>query len=432
MNVIDTSPIDKPAVGRIVKEDMEIGQLCDCHLYVLPSNTDALVQKASEVLEKLLEHMGTKQLLNSYTVETLDRLPVLEDNPKLNEALLEEKANIILPLNTPCRQDKQYLIVHSEEKNLMMHIPLMLYTSERISRHYIVELMKARFKDNDKDVLEIIRDSLDSDEFWKRYATHSAANSVQPSFGMAVSKAALKGKIGIEGRVTHKDKIGMMNRVEENFTKASKDEVADAELSFIFDCIDTDSIKHFAMHLNKNLRRQLATYMNVQKLAENSEARLEVRKEGRIDSKNRTNGRYRLYIVNGTRTAQVEFSHRNSFIVYLLYLMEKHSSDDVDTLDIGSYRQQFADLLKEVYKMYDGDERFDSLVKTAESRAAGKQARLKECYSDIRISISNACKKVGELASPYIIENADEHLYVLKKNIVMPQELLDMMKQRNK
>ena len=50
MNIMDNSPLDAPAIGKIVTEAFEVGQLTDCHLYLLPSNAEAIGDKASEVL----------------------------------------------------------------------------------------------------------------------------------------------------------------------------------------------------------------------------------------------------------------------------------------------------------------------------------------------------------------------------------------------
>ena len=51
MRVMDNSPIDVPAVGRLVKETYAVGQLADCCLYVLPSNASSMVEKAKEVFD---------------------------------------------------------------------------------------------------------------------------------------------------------------------------------------------------------------------------------------------------------------------------------------------------------------------------------------------------------------------------------------------
>ena len=52
MNIMDNSPIDAPAIGKIVTELFEVEQLTDCRLYLLPSNTEAFANKATEVFGK--------------------------------------------------------------------------------------------------------------------------------------------------------------------------------------------------------------------------------------------------------------------------------------------------------------------------------------------------------------------------------------------
>ena len=71
MNIMDNSPISAPAIGRIVVESYEVEQLADCHLYLLPSNTEVFADKAREMFGMLMEKMGAGQLVNDYKLELL-------------------------------------------------------------------------------------------------------------------------------------------------------------------------------------------------------------------------------------------------------------------------------------------------------------------------------------------------------------------------
>ena len=320
MNIMDNSPVGAPAIGRIIVEQYEVEQMTDCHLYLLSSNTDTFADKASEVFEMLREKMGANRLLNDYKLEWLGGNLNLDNQPELMLAVKEEMANIVMPLSTPSKFDKQYLIVHTEEKDLFTHIPLMIYTSERVSKFSIAEQMLMFAQEQPDDMLEFIKERFDDDAFIKRYMTGAASNMMHPTFGMAVSKSMLKNQIGIKGKITHQDKLKMMEDVEENFIKARRDEKLDAQITWLIQSADAEDIKKFVYSLNKNQQRKFFQMMNTKRTGEESEAWLEVRFEGKIKSDSRTKGRYRLYVTNGKKDELVEFTNSDSFLVHLLYI----------------------------------------------------------------------------------------------------------------
>lgn len=427
MNIIDNSPIEAPSVGRIVTETYEVEQLKDCHLYVLPSNGASIAQKASDVFQMLMNQMGASQLLNDYKLELLCDNLNLDNQSGLMLAIKEDMSNLILPLSTPSKFDKQYLIVHTEEKDLFTHIPLMIYTSERVSKFSIAEQMLMFALEQPDDMLEFIKNRFDDDAFLKRYMTGSASNMMHPTFGMAVSKSMLKNQIGIKGKITHQDKLKMMEDVEENFIKARRDEKLDAQITLLIQSADAEDIKKFVYSLNKNQQKKFFQMMNLKRTGEESGAWLEVRYEGKIKSDSRTKGRYRLYVTNRKKSELVEFANSDSFLVHLLYIIEKVIRDDVNTLDFDKYKDLFVKLSWEVYRFCDGEERFKKITKGRDDDGNSKERRLSDCLGDIKKSISKSCKKLGVLSSPYYIENADEHLYVSKNDIVLPDELMDVI-----
>ena len=427
MNIMDNSPIGAPTVGRIVVESYEVEQLEDCHLYLLPSNTDAFAEKVTEVFGMLMEKMEASQLLNDYKLELLSDNLNLDHQSGLKMAVKEEAANFIMPLSTPSKFDKQYLIVHSEEKDLFTNIPLMIYTSERVSKVSIAEQMRMFAQEQPDDMLEFIKDRFDDDAFIKRYITGAASNMMHPTFGMAVSKSMLKNQIGIKGKITHQDKLKMMEDVEENFIKARRDEKLDAQITWLIQSADAEDIKKFVYSLNKNQQRKFFQMMNTKRTGEESEAWLEVRFEGKIKSDSRTKGRYRLYVTNGKKDELVEFTNSDSFLIHLLYIIEKVISNDVNTLDFNKYKDLFVKLSWEVYRFCDGEERFKKITRGRDDEGNSKERRLSDCLGDIKNSVSKSCKKLGVLPSPYYIENADEHLYVSKNDIVLPDELMDVI-----
>ena len=427
MNIMDNSPVGAPAIGKIIVEQYEVEHLADCHLYLLPPNNESFANKANEVFEMLMEKMGASQLLNDYKLERLGGNLDLDHQPRLMLAIKEEMANFIMPLSTPCKFDKQYLIVHSEEKDLFTHIPLMIYTSERVSKLSIAEQMRMFAQEQPDDMIEFIKNRFCDEAFLKRYITGAASNMMHPTFGMAVSKSMLKSQIGIKGKITHQDKLKMMEDVEENFIKARRDEKLDAQITWLIQSADAEDIKKFVYSLNKNQQRKFFQMMNTKRTGEDSDAWLEVRYEGKIKSDSRTKGRYRLYITNGKKEELVEFTNSDSFLIHLLYIIEKVISNDVNILDFDKYKDLFVKLSWEVYRFCDGEERYKKITRGRDDEGNSKERRLSECLGDIKNSVSKSCKKLGVLPSPYYIENTDEHLYVSKNDIVLPDELMDVI-----
>lgn len=428
MKIMDNSPIETPSVGRIVTETYELEQLKDCHLYVLPSNGASIAHEVSDVFQMLMGQMGANHLLNDYKLEQLNENLNLDNQPRLMQAIKEEMSNIIMPLFTPSKFDKQYLIVHTDEKDLFTHIPLMIYTSERVSKFSIAEQMQMFAQEQPDEMLEYIKNRFDDNAFLKRYMTGTVSNMMHPTFGMAVSKSMLKSQIGIKGKITHQDKLKMMENVEENFIKARRDEKLDAQITLLIQSADAEDIKKFVYSLNKNQQRKFFQMMNTKRTGEESDAWLEVHFEGKIKSESRTKGRYRLYITNGKKAELVKFINSDSFLIHLLYIIEKVISDDVNTLDFDKYKDLFVKLSWEVYRFCDGEERFKKLIRGRDDNGKSKERRLSDCLGDIKNSISKSCKKLGISPSPYYIENADEHLYVSKSDIVLPEKLMDVVR----
>jgi len=427
MRVMDNSPIDVPAVGRLVKETYEVEQLQDCHLYIMSPNEDAIVSEANKVFEMLMEKMGSSQLLNDYRLESLSSGLKFDNHPKLMQAIKDDMSNIVMPLSTPSRSDKQYLIVRSEVQDLFTHIPLMIYTSERVSKFSVAEQMKVFAQEEPEEMQEFLRECLKNDAFLKRYVTGSTSNMVHPTFGMAMSKSVLKSKIGIEGKITHQDKLKMMENVEENFVKARRDENLDAQITLLIQSMDAEDMKRFVYSLNKKQQGKFFQMLNTKRTGEEADAWLEVRYEGEIKSDSRTKGRYRLYVNKGKKSELVEFTNSDAFLIHLLYIIEKVLADDVNTLDFDRYKDLFVSLSWEVYRFCDGEERFKKIVKGRDAEGNSRERRLSDCLGDIKNSVSMSCKKLGVLPSPYYIENADEHLYVSKKDIFLPKELIEVI-----
>lgn len=431
MQVMDNSPIDVPAVGRLVKEQYAVGQFADCCLYALPSNTGAMVEKAKEVFDGWIKTMGAEKLLNKYDFEELGKMPVLDNHPTLSKAIEDEKCQFLMPIYAPSQEEKQYLLLKTEEDKLYNDIAMMLYTSERISKHSMNELLKEFALDTPEQFCDGLKEIVESEKFWKNYFVSLANDVFHPTFGMRASEPKIKEVLKIDGIITHQKKSEMIDRMMDNITsfRKGKDEKAEAELTYVLSTLDIESLKKF---LTKMSKKQLETFFktaNPKVLAEESTMKLEIRYEGKIDPVRKADGKYRLYLCKQNyKDVQVHFGRREAFILYLIYMIDKHERDTVDTLKIESFKNQFKSLYEVVYAKDGAGQRFDKMVRHTDSEGNPQQAQIKHCYSDIRMAISDGCEKLRELPAPFILADAKDHLYAQKSKILVPKVLIDMMK----
>lgn len=431
MRVMDNSPIDVPAVGRLVKEQYAVGQLADCCLYALPSNTGTMVEKAKEVFDGLVKSMGAEKLLNKYDFEELSKMPVLDNYPILSKAIEDEKCQFLLPIYTPSQEEKQYLLLKTEEDKLYSDIAMMLYTSERISKHSMNELLKEFAKDTPEDFCDGLKEISKSEKFWKNYFVSLANDMFHPTFGMRASEPKIKEVLKIDGIITHQKKSEMIDRMMDNITsfRKGKDEKAEAELNYVLSSLDIESLKKFLTRMSKKQLETFCKTANPKVLAEESTMKLEIQYEGKIDPVKKADGKYRLHLCKNNKDVQVHFGRREAFILYLIYMIDKHERDTVDTLKIESFKTQFKSLYEAVYaKDGTAEVRFDKMVRHTDHEGNPQQAQIKHCYLDIRMAVSDGCEELRELPAPFILADAKDHLYAQKNKMSIPQVLIDMMK----
>ena len=431
MNVMDNSPIDVPAVGKLVKEQFAVGQLADCCLYALPSNTGAMVEKAKEVFDGLVKSMGAEKLLNKYDFEELGKMPVLDNHPTLSKAIEDEKCQFLMPIYTPSQEEKQYLLLKTEEDKLYSDIAMMLYTSERISKYSMNELLKEFALDTPEQFCEGLKEIAKSEKFWKNYFVSLANDVFHPTSGMRASEHKIKEVLKIDGIITHQKKSEMIDRMMDNITsfRKGKDEKAEAELNYVLSSLDIESLKKFLTRMSKKQLETFCKTANPKVLAEESTMKLEIRYEGKIDPVKKADGKYRLHLCKNSKDVQVHFGRREAFILYLIYMIDKHERDTVDTLKIESFKTQFKSLYEAVYaKDGTAEVRFDKMVRHTDHEGNPQQAQIKHCYLDIRMAVSDGCEVLRELPAPFILADAKDHLYAQKSKISVPKVLIDMMK----
>ena len=279
MKVIDNSPIDMPTIGQLVKEKFAVGQLADCCLYALPSKMNTFAAEGKKVFDELLNSMGEKHLLNKYDFEILEKLPVLDNHPTLLNAIKEEQCQFIMSLYAPSKAGKQYLLLKTEREKLYNDLAMMLYTSERISKHSVNELLKDFAIDTPEVFCDGVKEAVKSEKFWKNYFVSIASDMFHPTFGMRASLPKIREALKIDGIITHQKKGEMIDRMMENINKfrRNRDEKAEAELNYVLSSLDIESLKQV---LTKMSKKQLETFcktINPKILAQESTMTLEIK-----------------------------------------------------------------------------------------------------------------------------------------------------------
>ena len=220
-----------------------------------------------------------------------------------------------------------------------------------------------------------------------------------------------------------------MERMEENVRKYKKnrDPQAEAELSVIFKNLDVDIIIEICSKLPKKQMEMVCNTVNPYKLAEQSNLKLKISIVNK-DKRKGNDGIYRLVFEKNNKSVPVHFQRKESFILYLIYLIDKYNNENVDTLDLKQHKNQFVKLFDMNYGGGYGEMSYEKITNSGQKNTKNTMPTpLKLCYSDIRKTISSVCEELHESYLPFTIKTPQDHISVLKNNIFIPKEVLDMV-----
>lgn len=205
--------------------------------------------------------------------------------------------------------------------------------------------------------------------------------------------------------LSHSAKTALLGQLELLVRNAGKSKDAYSKLLLLYSAIDIDALIQFSAHLNKSQFTRFAECVNPHLIAQRSPVKIEVHRQDTVTGRLKTNGRYILYFKTAGRSLQVRFAHRSSFVVYLMYLIDKRHNPECNVLKFDS--ALFEQLMQTVYAV-NGEQ---------------PPKRMKDCLWDINKTIRTTCRTLGVPPSPYIISGEHEHLYVLPQDITIPVEL---------
>ena len=296
-------------------------------------------------------------------------------------------------------------------------------------KQYAIENPK-KFCDSLKKSLNDTPDSNYTSNGPKFHGILGAAALISPlTFGAAVSGGAVTRKV-----VTFSKKKELYDNLEANLKKylESKDAQAERDLSIIIKEIDTQTLLKILSHLPTKIQKQFVNAINPHKNANNSSMQVEIKKN---NTPKGTDGQYLLWLKKDGAELPVHFNRSESFIIYLIYLINKYLNDLVDAIYIWNYKELFVKLFN---KNYDYNENnvigLNNCEKLYEQNSKKKmvyRAQMRDCFADICKSISGVCEKLNENPLPYIIKDSSGHLAILKSNIILHKDILEIVEKTN-
>ncbi len=429
MKIIDNSPLNMPSVGILVEEACAVGKFYDNRFYLFAKDNQNLAELASSAMSQFCEKNSGESLFNTYDLEVSEK-PNLENHPAIKSTLEGGEYNILMQLYTPGTSIKQFIVANIDDSNVFVNLALMMYEAERISKAYYSKAIMNYALENPEDFEVISKEIVSNKEFLSQYLSKMADKVMHPSFGMASTRTTIKEKLNIDDIITHKHRIEVANHLPEKLTQYRKtnDPKVGAELDLFFMSVDHRTWQRAMDKISPALRDKFLVHINPVEQAKASIMDLEIRNYGHIDKSEPTYGKYRLLMKKGDECLRVKFHLKNSFIVYLIYLIDrKKNGDDVDTLNLSKYKELFCSLYRMVYG-FGGETEFDNMMKRFTQDANVKQKGFNTVFHRMKEDIGDTCERMREDPAPFLLYDCNAHLTVLPKHIIIPDELMKLIK----
>ena len=441
MKIINNNPSVEAAIGKICSTTKPISFEMENCLYLLPSIKKEIADKVEETISNQMQIAKmTGDFLGSYTCTYLHEKLHIEDESIL-EAIEEEGCNVILPLNFLGRDIGKYLLVKLEEKDIQQQVSGIIYSSERHIRQTAQKTLHKQLLDNPEEFEKWLKPLFSTTAFIKNFFTSSIHSLLNPTMGMVPQMGAIKGILGFKNDVVDfHQKAELLKRITENVKKVRRngDKKADAELTFLINSIPAEYIIEMLKNLTPSQLSKVTPYLDPEVYAENSRLRIEIRDPKKMagykmptDQRNKNTGTYKLFLFKDGHFKTVDFTYKSSFIVYLIYLIDRYKQEDeIDPIDLleKKWENEYYRLFNLIYPEHTDEAKstYYTLVSKYKDKDSKekKKKRLGDCYADIRKCVGTVCDELGEIISPHIIEDAGDHIATKPHNIRIPFKLL--------
>lgn len=441
MKIINNNPSVEAAIGKICSTTKPISFQVENCLYLLPSIKEEIVDKVKKTISNQMQIAKmTGDFLGSYSCTYLQKKIHIEDE-SIQEAIEKEGCNAILPLNFPGSDTGKYLLVKLEEKDIQQQVRDIIYSSERHIRQEAQKTLHKQLLDNPEEFKKWLEPLFSTTAFIKNFFANSICKLFVPTLGMIPQMGAINGRWGLKDDVLDfHQKAKMLKRITENVKKVRRngDKEADAELTMLINSIPAEYIIEMLKNLTPSQLTKVTPYLDPEVYAENSRLRMEIcdpkKMEGYkmpTDKRIKNTGTYKLFLFKDGHFKAVDFTNKSSFIVYLIYLIDRYKKEDeIDPIDLleKKWENEYNRLFNLIYPEHTDAAKSTYYTLTSEYKNKDskekKKKRLSDCYADIRKCVGTACEELGEIISPHIIEDAGDHIATKPHNIRIPFKLL--------
>lgn len=450
----------------LICEEHEVANLTDGTLYVVCDPARDIKDALTFSHEHLLIGMDSEQMIYDYEVQILENPQESIPSGELFMAI-ERGANVILPLCTPNKPGKQYLVAGIAADMVDVWLPSMMMEAERITKAALEDALMNLAMFEPVKCYEILADLFPRHEeepkapvFNAHNVFYSVTDDVEDSYDDAEYVMPMAPSKGAPSKtITYQESREIFDRFVENcnlIRKASKKaklsekfkeelDRAKMEVDHVFNTVwgvnkNNSGFRAFFMNQSdKKLRSSFQNLLNREHIAMESKLSIsiEASKDG-IDKNRKNDGRFRVYVSNGKVKKLVHFAHKQACVVYMMYLLDKvERGDEIDTLNIKKNEKLFCQLYTYIYgegiKTGDGGPEkligkpiFDALFEP-HTKDKTRKVRLTDCYVDIRNKFEEIVGSFGENVSPFLIPNENSHLTVMTERITVPESFSELV-----
>lgn len=431
MEIFDNSPVYEPCIGRLVREHCCVGHLLDNCIYLITPQGSPLAARAEAVRADFERIIGNQadEFFNTYSLETVEQVE-LANHPKIRGGIDHYGDNLVLQLPNYTGSASRFIVARTTEERLLGDLALMVRAAERIARHEITLRLEDYALDNLDEFAGLLRNAFADPYLRDSLLAHYAPTGPGPSFGMVRSAPVHTEKMQEVAPCTYREQQEIFDRLYKNLKECHKKDSARAraEIEYIIGITDPATLLKSILAQSPQVREKIMQRIDPSYLASTSTLQVEVRNEQRKGKKKPNDGHYNLFFANSNGERMVYFQRKGSYILYLLYLLDrKVRGDRVDTLDLARHEALFVRLYDLIYGA-GGKDQFATMMEVNDTPGEMAQRNVYSFYYKARLDIGRFCEELREAPEPFLIHDMNSHLAVLPENITLPPEILSLAK----
>ena len=439
MKFSHNKPNSEPAINKFIEMEHPIPFLETNRFYLMPSMPEEVAESINQTLTDMMDvDEKPDDIFKDYTCIHLQKPPLL-DSVVFKPAIMDEGYNVLLPLNNYNIGSYQYLMAKIEDNDVKSQISQIINIADNCARRNLLKLVQIKKHKMRKEFIGFLSPQVlgkitkdfytgpmtmfcgEGNKFVRRFPHFKRIQDITVA------------------TLDFLQKQKMQKRMVENVNKIRKnnDVEADTELRLMLRNVPIEFFIEMLKKLSKSQLIKASECFNPQIYAEVSPLRFEICKPSEMqgfelpkNKKIKNIGTYMLFISNGYTFVPVYFSYKSSFIVYLIYLIDRFKKkDSIEPIDmlVKERENEYYKLYNIIYPNHTDEAKNSYFSLTSEFKKDSKERRKKrlvDCYADIKVCVGDICHYMGDIINPHIIENAGDHLTTMPNKIHIPYELL--------